>query len=212
VREPPGPNIPAVAQPLRVMSVVGTRPNFMKIAPVVAALSSRPEAFENVLVHTGQHYDYEMSQAFVDEPGLDEPEFFLEAGSGSHSQQTARVMERIEPVLLQVEPDVMIVPGDVNSKLAAALAGSRLGVPIGHVGAGLRSFDRSMPEEVNRVLTDPLSELLFIHSPEARDNLLRAPLRGIQYVGNTMIDSLVRMRKLIERSGAAAERGVEAGA
>jgi UDP-N-acetylglucosamine 2-epimerase (non-hydrolysing) len=185
----------------------------MKMAPVVAALGRRPEAFETVLVHTGQHYDYEMSQAFVEELGLDEPDHFLEVGSGSHSQQTARVMERMEPVLLQVEPDVMIVPGDVNSTLAAALAGSRLGIPIGHVEAGLRSFDRSMPEEVNRLLTDQLSELLFIHSPEARDNLLREgrPPEGIHYVGNTMIDSLVRMRELIERTAAPAAHDVEAG-
>jgi UDP-N-acetylglucosamine 2-epimerase (non-hydrolysing) len=123
------------------------------------------------------------------------------------------VMERLEPVLLEAEPDVMIVPGDVNSTLAAALAGARLGIPIAHVEAGLRSFDRTMPEEVNRVLTDQLAELLFIHSPEARDNLLREarPEAGIHFVGNTMIDSLVLMRDAIEAAGAPAAHGVTPG-
>jgi UDP-N-acetylglucosamine 2-epimerase (non-hydrolysing) len=205
--------IPAVPEPRKVLSVVGTRPNFMKMAPVVAALGRRPEAFESVLVHTGQHYDHEMSQAFVEDLGFDEPDYFLGVGSGSHSQQTARVMERLEPVLLEMEPDVMVVPGDVNSTIAAALAGSRAGVPVAHIEAGLRSFDRSMPEEVNRVLTDQLSELLFIHSPEARDNLLRegCDAARIHYVGNTMIDTLVGMRDLIEATGAPAVYDVEPG-
>jgi UDP-N-acetylglucosamine 2-epimerase (non-hydrolysing) len=205
--------MPPVAQPLRVLSVVGTRPNFMKMAPVATALVRRPDEFEHVLVHTGQHYDFEMSQAFVEELGLGEPDHFLDVGSGSHSQQTARVMERLEPVLLEAEPDLMIVPGDVNSTLAATLAGARLGIPVAHVEAGLRSFDRTMPEETNRLLTDQLAELLFIHSPEARDNLLREgrPETAIHFVGNTMIDSLVRMRDAIEAAGAPAAHGVASG-
>jgi UDP-N-acetylglucosamine 2-epimerase (non-hydrolysing) len=196
-----------------VLSVVGTRPNFMKTAPVVSALERRPDVFQSVLVHTGQHYDYEMSQAFFDELGLDEPDHFLDVGSGSHSQQVARVMERLEPLLLELAPDVVVVPGDVNSTLASALAASQVGIPIAHIEAGLRSFDRSMPEELNRILTDQLSELLFTHSPEARENLLREgrPPEAIHYVGNTMIDSLVRMSGAIKAAAAPAAHGVEPG-
>ena len=185
----------------------------MKMAPVLAALGRRRDAFESMLVHTGQHYDYEMSQIFVDDLDVPEPDHFLDVGSGSHVQQTARVMERLETVLLEVDPDLMVVPGDVNSTLAAALVGAKADVPIAHVEAGLRSFDRSMPEEINRQLTDQLSEFLFIHSPEARDNLLREgcdPAK-VHYVGNTMIDTLVAMRDGIGRADAPRAYGVEAG-
>jgi UDP-N-acetylglucosamine 2-epimerase (non-hydrolysing) len=196
-----------------VLSVVGTRPNFMKTAPVVAELARRSERFEHVLVHTGQHYDGAMSQVFMDELGVGEPDHLLAVGSGSHAQQTARVMERLEPVLLEEAPDVVLIPGDVNSTLAAALVAVKLGIPVGHVEAGLRSFDRTMPEEINRVVADQAADLLFIHSPEARANLLRegAAAPSIHYVGNTMIDTLVAMRERIDAVDAPAAHGLERG-
>jgi UDP-N-acetylglucosamine 2-epimerase (non-hydrolysing) len=182
---------------VKVLSVVGTRPNLMKTAPVVAALERRD--VDQVLVHTGQHYDDVMSDVFFRELGMRPPDHFLEVGSGTHAEQTARVMQRLEPLLLDERPDLVLVPGDVNSTLAAAVAAAKAGVPVAHIEAGLRSFDRSMPEELNRVLTDAISDLLFIHSPEARDNLLREgrPEKSIHYVGNTMIDSLVGIRERI---------------
>src|SRR4051794_35310106 len=142
----------------KVLSVVGTRPNLMKMGPIVAALERRSDEFEHVLVHTGQHYDYAMSEIFFDELGIAAPDHYLEVGSGSHSQQTARVMERLEPVLLEREPDIVLVPGDVNSTLAGALVAAKLQIPVGHVEAGLRSFDRTMPEETNRIVADAVSQ------------------------------------------------------
>lgn len=197
----------------KVLSVVGTRPNLMKTAPIVAALERRPDEFEHVLVHTGQHYDAAMSEIFFEELGITQPDHFLEVGSGSHAQQTARVMERLEPVLMETEPDVVLVPGDVNSTMAAAIVAAKLCIPVGHVEAGLRSFDRTMPEETNRVVTDAISQLLFIHSPEARGNLLREGQSesAIHYVGNTMIDTLVAMRGRIAAIGAPALHGLEPG-
>jgi UDP-N-acetylglucosamine 2-epimerase (non-hydrolysing) len=202
-----------MAAPMKVLSVVGTRPNLMKTAPIVAALESRPEDFQQVLVHTGQHYDFTMSAIFFAELGIPEPDHFLEVGSGSHSQQTARVMERLEGVLLEADPDVVLVPGDVNSTMAAAIVAAKLHMPVGHVEAGLRSFDRTMPEEINRIVTDSISEILFIHSPEARDNLLNEGHSegSIHYVGNTMIDTLVAMRERIAAEDAPAKHGVEPG-
>jgi UDP-N-acetylglucosamine 2-epimerase (non-hydrolysing) len=190
----------AVDTTLTVLSVVGARPNFMKTAPVVAELNRRPDEFTSLLVHTGQHYDEAMSQIFVEELGIGAPDHTLGVGSGSQAQQTARVMERLEQVLLKVAPDVVLVAGDVNSTLGASLVASKLEIPIGHIEAGLRSFDRSMPEEINRVVTDTLSELLFIHSPEAVDNLMREGIAAdkIHMVGNTMIDTLVAMLPRIE--------------
>jgi UDP-N-acetylglucosamine 2-epimerase (non-hydrolysing) len=183
----------------KILSVVGTRPNFMKTVPVVAELTARPDRFDHVLVHTGQHYDHAMSRIFFEELGVGEPDHMLGVGSGSHAQQAARVMERLEPVLLDEEPDVVLVPGDVNSTMAAALVASKLMIPVGHIEAGLRSFDRTMPEEINRVVTDSVAELLFTHSPEARDHLLREGRdeAAIHFVGNTMIDTLVAMRPLL---------------
>ena len=188
------------------MAVVGARPNFMKVAPVVRELERRSDLFHPLVVHTGQHYDAALSRVFLDELGLGEPDVHLGIGSGSQAQQIARVVERLEPVLEELEPDLVLVAGDVNSTLGAALAASTLRIPLGHVEAGLRSFDTTMPEETNRRLTDALSHLLFIHSPEARDNLLREGCHGtaIHAVGNTMIDTLVAMRDRI-----AAERGAE---
>ncbi|HEV7936515.1 MAG TPA: UDP-N-acetylglucosamine 2-epimerase (non-hydrolyzing) [Solirubrobacteraceae bacterium] len=197
----------------KILSVVGTRPNFMKVAPIVRALESRQDAFEHVLVHTGQHYDLEMSEIFFDELGVGEPDHRLDVGSGTHARQTARVMERLEPVLLAERPDVVLVVGDVNSTLAAALVAVKLGIAVAHVEAGLRSLDRTMPEEINRVLTDAISEMLFTHSPEAREHLLAEGRdeRLIHYVGNTMIDTLVAMRERIDAPDAAARRGLTAG-
>lgn len=202
-----------MANPQKIVSVVGTRPNFMKMAPIASALSRRREAFEHVLVHTGQHYDNSMSRVFLQELGVGEPDHKLEVGSGSHAQQTARVMERLEPLMLEIEPDVVLVPGDVNSTLAAALVATKLGFMVGHVEAGLRSFDRTMPEEINRVVADSISDLLFTHSPEARTNLLREGAREeqIHYLGNTMIDTLVAMRGRIQALDTPRTHGVERG-
>ena len=197
----------------KILSVVGTRPNMMKIAPIAAEVGRRSDELEHVLVHTGQHYDREMSEIFLEELGVGEPDYQLGVGSGSHAQQTAAVMERLEPVLLEAEPEIVLVPGDVNSTMAAALTAAKLLIPIGHVEAGLRSFDLTMPEEINRIVADRVSRLLFIHSPEARDNLLAegCPATGIHDVGNTMIDSLVAMRERIEEAGAPEAHGLPRG-
>ncbi len=194
----------------KVLSVVGTRPNMMKIAPIAAELARRADEFEHLLVHTGQHYDREMSEIFLEELGVGVPEYSLGVGSGSHAQQTAGVMERLEPVLLETEPDVVLVPGDVNSTLAAALTAAKLQLPVGHVEAGLRSFDRTMPEEINRIVADQVSQFLFIHSPEAGENLLAegCAAEAIHDVGNTMIDSLVAMRERIQDAGAPEAQGL----
>jgi UDP-N-acetylglucosamine 2-epimerase (non-hydrolysing) len=198
---------------LKILSVVGTRPNFMKVAPIMRALKRREDEFEHVLVHTGQHYDAVMSGIFLQELGVGEPDHSLDVGPGSHAQQTARIMQRLEPVLLSERPDVLLVPGDVNSTLAAALVAVKLGVPVAHIEAGLRSFDRTMPEEINRIITDGLSELLFTHSPEARDHLLAESRReeSIHYVGNTMIDTLVSMSERIDALGVSARNGLAEG-
>ena len=197
----------------KILSVVGTRPNFMKVAPIVGALERRGDEFEHVLVHTGQHYDAAMSEIFFEELGVGEPDHRLEVGSGTHAQQTARVMQRLEAVLVAEDPDVVLVPGDVNSTLAASLVAVKLGLPVAHVEAGLRSFDRTMPEEVNRIVTDAVSDLLFIHSPEAREHLLTEGREAAQihFVGNTMIDSLVAMRERIDALDAPMHRGLAAG-
>ena len=200
-----------VGRARHIMSVVGARPNFMKTVPVMAALKRRTDSVRHTLVHTGQHYDDAMSRIFLEELGVGAPDVMLSVGSASHAVQTARVMERIEPVMKELRPDLVLVPGDVNSTLAAALVASKLGITIGHIEAGLRSFDRTMPEEINRVLTDQISDLLFIHSPEARENLLAegvSPDR-VHCVGNTMIDTLVAMRTRILDTRAAARRALD---
>jgi UDP-N-acetylglucosamine 2-epimerase (non-hydrolysing) len=196
-----------------VVSVVGTRPNFMKTAPVVAALARGPSAIRHTLVHTGQHYDDAMSRVFFEQLGIGEPGHTLDAGSGTHAAQTARVMERLEPVLDAERPDVVLVPGDVNSTMAAALVAAKLSIPIGHIESGLRSFDRSMPEEINRIVTDQLSHLLFTHSPEARENLRREGCADerIHAVGNTMIDTLVALRPRIADLDVATRHGLPPG-
>jgi UDP-N-acetylglucosamine 2-epimerase (non-hydrolysing) len=180
---------------MKIMHVVGARPNFMKIAPILREMAKQPTEFEQVLVHTGQHYDANMSRIFFDELDLPEPDINLEVGSGSHAWQTAQVMLRFEPLVQEFHPDWIVVPGDVNSTLACALVGSKLDVKVAHVEAGLRSFDHTMPEEINRLLTDQISDLLFTPSPDADENLLKEgiPKEKICFVGNVMIDTLVRL-------------------
>jgi UDP-N-acetylglucosamine 2-epimerase (non-hydrolysing) len=179
---------------MRIIHVVGARPNFMKAAPVVKALNLQTD-FHQVIVHTGQHYDANMSEIFFRQLEIPEPDINLDVGSGSHAQQTAQIMSRFEPIGLKRKPDIVLVYGDVNSTVATALVCSKLHIPVGHVEAGLRSFDRSMPEEINRLLTDQVADLLFTPSVDGNENLLRegVPEEKIHLVGNVMIDTLVRL-------------------
>ena len=183
--------------PAKVVHIVGARPNFMKIAPIMDEMARYPDRFEQLLVHTGQHYDEAMSQVFFDDLGIPRPDIDLGVGSGSHAEQTARVMLAFEPVLLEQRPDLVLVVGDVNSTLACTLVASKLHVPVAHVEAGLRSFDRRMPEEVNRVLTDQIADLLFTTERDANENLLREGVneKKIHFVGNVMIDTLLRHKE-----------------
>ncbi|MBI3182710.1 MAG: UDP-N-acetylglucosamine 2-epimerase (non-hydrolyzing) [Myxococcales bacterium] len=178
-----------------VVHVVGARPNFMKVAPIHRALARRG-ALAQRLIHTGQHYDSQMSDVFFQDLGMPPPDVHLGVGSGSHAEQTARVMVELEKALEKEPPELVSVVGDVNSTLAAALVASKLLIPVSHVEAGLRSFDRTMPEEINRVVTDRLAELLLTPSPDADDNLLREGVEKsrIFRVGNVMIDSLLSAR------------------
>lgn len=177
---------------LKVINVVGARPNFMKVAPIVAAMKRRPNSFQPLVVHTGQHYDSAMSDSFFQDLELPQPDTHLGVGSASHAVQTAAVMERFEPVVLRDKPDWVLVVGDVNSTLACALVCVKLGIKVAHVEAGLRSRDRTMPEEINRLLTDQIADLLFTPSPDADENLMAEgiPRERIRFVGNVMIDSL----------------------
>ncbi|HZX95144.1 MAG TPA: UDP-N-acetylglucosamine 2-epimerase (non-hydrolyzing) [Myxococcales bacterium] len=176
---------------MKILHVVGARPNFMKVAPILAELRKR-EGVHQILVHTGQHYDAKMSDVFFRDLGMPDPDVHLGVGSGSHAQQTAKVMVEVEPVLLREKPDVVVVAGDVNSTIAVALVAAKLGIAIAHVEAGLRSRDWSMPEEVNRVLTDRLSALLFTPSRDGDENLRAEGIEmsRVHFVGNVMIDSL----------------------
>jgi UDP-N-acetylglucosamine 2-epimerase (non-hydrolysing) len=179
-----------------IVYVVGARPNFVKMAPVIHQAQRRLPAARHLIVHTGQHYDTEMSQLFLEDLELARPDYFLDVGSGAHGAQTGRALERIEAVLLKEKPGLVVVCGDVNSTLAGALAAVKLEIPVAHIEAGLRSFDRTMPEEINRVLVDQVARWCFIHSREAEENLCREGVESdrIFFVGNTMIDSLVKMR------------------
>jgi UDP-N-acetylglucosamine 2-epimerase (non-hydrolysing) len=179
---------------MHILHVVGARPNFMKAAPVLRALAEH-QGVRQTLIHTGQHYDANMSEVFFEQLGMARPDVNLEVGSGSHSRQTADVMTRFEPVVLESKPDMVLVYGDVNSTVAAALVCAKLLVPVGHVEAGLRSRDRTMPEEINRLMTDQLADLLFTPSPDGDENLLREGIapEKIHRVGNVMIDTLVRL-------------------
>jgi UDP-N-acetylglucosamine 2-epimerase (non-hydrolysing) len=175
-----------------IVYVVGARPNFVKTAPVVEAMRRRLPGARHVVVHTGQHYDAEMSGVFLRELGLATPDVFLGVGSGTHAEQTAGALVGVERVLLERRPALVVVVGDVNSTLAGALAAAKLNIPVAHLEAGLRSFDPTMPEERNRLLTDHLSDLLLVHSQSAVENLAREGIPGdrVHLVGNTMIDSL----------------------
>jgi UDP-N-acetylglucosamine 2-epimerase (non-hydrolysing) len=179
---------------VHILHIVGARPNFMKVAPVLNALQVR-ENVRQTLIHTGQHYDVNMSDVFFQQLGIPAPDVNLAVGSGSHAKQTAEIMIRLEPVVLDRQPDLVLVYGDVNSTVATALVCAKLGVQIGHVEAGLRSFDRTMPEEINRLVTDQLADLLFTPSEDGDENLRREgiPAEKIFRVGNVMIDSLVRL-------------------
>jgi UDP-N-acetylglucosamine 2-epimerase (non-hydrolysing) len=198
---------------MRFVYVVGTRPNFVKTAPVIATLRGRDPGGRHAIVHTGQHYDRMMSEVFLEELGVPEPDYMLDVGSGSHARQTALVMERLEPVLLEERPDLVFVPGDVNSTLAAALTAAKCLLPVAHIESGLRSFDRTMPEEVNRVIADVLSDHLFLHSDEAVENLRSEGIgeERMHFVGNTMIDTLAALEDRFRAAGAAAGLGVEPG-
>jgi UDP-N-acetylglucosamine 2-epimerase (non-hydrolysing) len=180
--------------PISICHVVGARPNFMKAAPVIRALAGYPSV-RQILVHTGQHYDLNMSDIFFRQLAMPAPDFNLQAGSGTHAQQTAAIIRDFEPVVADTKPSLVMVYGDVNSTIAAALVCAKLGIPVAHVEAGLRSFDRSMPEEINRVLTDQISDLLFTPSADGDRNLAREGVAAdrIHLVGNVMIDTLIRM-------------------
>jgi len=187
---------------LKVINVVGARPNFMKVAPIVAAMKRREREFTPLVVHTGQHYDAAMSDAFFADLDLPQTDVHLGVGSASHAAQTAAVMERFEPVVIQEKPDWVLVVGDVNSTLAAALVCVKLGVKVAHVEAGLRSRDRTMPEEINRILTDQIADLLFTPSADADQNLIAEgiPPERIRLVGNVMIDSLYQHLERAQQS------------
>ena len=191
---------------MHALHVVGARPNFMKAAPVLRALETR--GAQQTLVHTGQHYDANMSDVFFTQLAMRTPDVNLEVGSGSHAAQTAEVMIRIEPVLLKYRPEIVLVYGDVNSTMAAALVCSKMGIRVGHVEAGLRSFDRTMPEEINRVVTDQLADLLFTPSEDGDANLLREGISRdrIHRVGNVMIDTLVQFLPAAEKANGFPEK------
>lgn len=195
--------------PIHLLVVAGARPNFMKIAPLLREMRTR-ESLEATLVHTGQHYDAAMSDAFFADLGIPAPDVNLGVGSGSHGAQTAEVLRGIEALLLAEPPDAVLVVGDVNSTVAAALAAVKLGIPVAHVEAGLRSFDRAMPEEINRVLTDQISEWLFTTEPAAEPNLLREGIsrERIHFAGNVMIDTLLANLARAQGQGAVARLGL----
>lgn len=194
---------------LRIINVVGARPNFMKIAPVIDEMRRRSDRIHSLLVHTGQHYDESMSDSFFEDLQITRADINLNVGSGSHSEQTARIMIAFEQVLTEHHADWVVVVGDVNSTMAAAIVSAKMLVRVAHVEAGLRSFDRTMPEEINRVVTDSLADLLLTPSRDAHHNLLRegVPANKIRFVGNVMIDTLRRnldrasQSKVLERFG-----------
>jgi UDP-N-acetylglucosamine 2-epimerase (non-hydrolysing) len=197
---------------MRLAAVVGARPNFVKIAPILAELRQYPEA-EITLIHTGQHYDLQMSESFFANLEIPKPDVNLEARAETAIGQTAEIMRRLEPVLLERRPDWVVVVGDVNSTLAAAVTAVKLGIPLAHVEAGLRSGDRTMPEEINRILTDSISDLLFTTEPVAAENLARegvAPER-VHFVGNVMIDTLFRYRERARESTILRDLGLTPG-
>lgn len=204
---------PITSEPIRILAVAGARPNFMKIAPLMHEFARRPERFEPILVHTGQHYDKAMSDSFFRDLGIPEPDVNLGVGSGSHGHQTAQVLMKIEDLLVERRPHAVLVVGDVNSTIAATLAAVKMHIPVAHVEAGLRSGDREMPEEVNRVLTDAVSEWLFTTESAAGANLAREgiPEEKIHFVGNVMIDTLLTHKKKAEALDTLERLGLEEG-
>jgi UDP-N-acetylglucosamine 2-epimerase (non-hydrolysing) len=194
---------------MKVLSIAGARPNFVKIAPLMREMR-RSSSLVPILVHTGQHYDATMSERFFTELQIEPPAFNLGVGSGGHAVQTAEVMRRLEPILEAVRPALVLVVGDVNSTMAAALTAVKLGVPVAHVEAGLRSFDRTMPEEINRVVTDAIADLLFVTEESGRTNLLHEgiPPEKIHFVGNVMIDALESSRPSWQSSSVRARMGL----
>ena len=198
---------------IKVVNVVGARPNFMKIAPIVAELDRRRDTFRQILVHTGQHYDEAMSETFFADLGIPRPDVNLEVGSGTHAEQTARIMLAFEAVVLEHRPDWVVVVGDVNSTIAATLVAVKLGARVAHVEAGLRSRDRQMPEEINRLATDAIADLLLTPSRDADANLLaegHSPEK-IVFVGNVMIDTLLAQRDRARDSTILETLGLESG-
>jgi UDP-N-acetylglucosamine 2-epimerase (non-hydrolysing) len=195
---------------LKVIIVAGARPNFMKVAPIVAAMRRRHDEFQPLLVHTGQHYDEVMSEAFFRDLEMPEPDVYLGVGSSSHAAQTAAIMQAFEPVLIKEQPDWVVVVGDVNSTLACSLVSVKLGIRVAHVEAGLRSRDRTMPEEINRLLTDQIAELLLTPSADADENLRAEGIstERIKLVGNIMIDSLRSQLDRAKQSTARADLGL----
>jgi len=197
---------------MKITNIVGARPNFMKMAPLIREMSRHPE-IQARLIHTGQHYDDAMAGRFFQDLGLPTPDVSLEVGSGSHAYQTGEVMKRLEPILSDQRPDVVVVVGDVNSTVAGALTAVKLGISVAHVEAGLRSFDRTMPEEINRLVTDAIADQLFVTEESGRENLRREGIDAdrIHMVGNVMIDSLEQCRQVWEQSDIAARLGLERG-
>lgn len=187
---------------MKILNIVGARPNFMKIAPIYAEMKRRSSEFEPLIVHTGQHYDEKMSDAFFNDLGMPKPDVYLGIGSSSHAVQTAKIMLEFEPIVLREKPDWVLVVGDVNSTIACALVSSKLGIKVAHVEAGLRSWDREMPEEINRILTDSISDLLLTPSPDGNENLKKEgiPDEKVKLVGNVMIDSLFRNLEFAKKS------------
>lgn len=197
---------------LKIINIVGARPNFMKIAPIIKEMSHRSQ-LESILVHTGQHYDEKMSDAFFADLEIPPPDINLEVGSGSHAEQTAKIMLAFEPVVLNYKPDWVVVVGDVNSTVACTLVCSKLGIKVAHVEAGLRSFDRTMPEEINRLVTDAIADLLLTPSRDGDENLVKegvAPEK-IRFVGNVMIDSLYKNLPKAGQSPILNQLGVQKG-
>jgi UDP-N-acetylglucosamine 2-epimerase (non-hydrolysing) len=198
---------------VKVINVVGARPNFMKMAPIIEALNRYPDRISQMLVHTGQHYDEKMNKSFFEELKMPVPDVNLEVGSGSHAEQTAKVMIEFEKVCIREKPDLVIVVGDVNSTMACTITAKKLGIKVAHVEAGLRSRDMSMPEEINRLCTDVLCDYLFTTDHYADENLLAegVPREKIFFVGNVMIDTLLKHKELASRLGLVEKWGLSAG-
>ncbi|MBI3006516.1 MAG: UDP-N-acetylglucosamine 2-epimerase (non-hydrolyzing) [Ignavibacteriales bacterium] len=195
----------------RIISVVGARPNFMKVAPLHRAFQKYSDRIRHLIVHTGQHYDEAMSKVFFEDLELPHPDFYLGVGSWTHAQQTAKIMVEFEKVLVEHKPDLVVVVGDVNSTVACSLVSVKMGIAVAHVEAGLRSFDRSMPEEINRLLTDSISDHLFVSEKSGLENLKREGVseKKVFFVGNIMIDSLIHFREKAKLSNAAKNLGLQ---